>query len=187
MTTSPFAPPASQDAPRQEPNLAPGVTMPPAIRSDRTRAMGLAETSSERNSTARRPLGNDAGPNAGFAFTLAGRASAGWILGPTEHRHDAVAVVAELAIRRAKSQRRAPTMSDVAFAERLLGYRDSTTELHEWRPAVVEGAAHHYQHRRFVVDTIPEELMCLRADELDERLAVFWRSIRVGAGRRDVH
>lgn len=161
MPTQPFAARPLADAPRQAPNLAPGVSLPPAIRSVENRP-GIAEARRHTRSA----MGGDPGPNAGFALTLATRDSASWLLSPFEHRPDAIAVVGELAIRRAKRFHRAPSVKDVEFAVELLGYRAPLSAAFEWRPMVTAGAAHHYQHRRFVVDCIPEDLLGLDIEDL---------------------
>ncbi len=161
MSTQPFAPEALSDAPRQHPNLAPGVTIGPALRTSRVRA-GVAEA----RGRARSSLGGDPTPNAGYAFTLAGKRSLNWNLTADEHRADAVAVVAEIAIRRATGKHRAPTGADVEFAETLLGYLLPPSSAFEWRPLVTAGAAHHYQHRRFVVDSIPNNLLSMELKDL---------------------
>ena len=111
-------------------------------------------------------FGGDPAPDAGFALTLARRDSAEWILGPLEHLEDAIATVGECAIRRASRLHRAPCSKDVEFAAELFGYRLALGSAFEWRPAVTAGAAHHYQHRRFVVDCIPESLLMLNVEDL---------------------
>lgn len=161
MPTQPFVESLLSDTQRQHPNLAPGVSVPPARRTMRERPGVAAARQYERSA-----LGGDHTPNAGFAFTLAQRASAGWTLSPLEHRADAVAVVGECAIRRARKFHRAPSKNDVEFAAELFGYQRSLGDAFEWRPAVTAGASHHYQHRRFVVDCIPEALLMLHAEDL---------------------
>ena len=85
------------------------------------------------------------GPNVGYALTLANRAKDRFELEPHESVDDAVAVVAALAMKRAATFGRAPTINDVDFAMELLGYRGEVPDdVREWRPDVVREAAHDY-------------------------------------------
>src|SRR5262249_58709872 len=113
----PCVPERVEDEPRQEPNLPPGVKMPPA-----------------RSWVANRPgdipagwpsgkLLGSPGPNVGYALTLANRARDRIVLASHEHAEDAIAVVAEIAMRRAALFGRAPVMPDVEFGMQILGYR----------------------------------------------------------------
>lgn len=165
MSTDPYVPSRLEDRPRQLPNLAPGVVVPPAgsWRSNRPGDLGPGRP--------RGTLLGSPGPNVGYGLTLAERAADGLHLGPAERRADAVAVVGELAMRRAASFGRAPVMGDVEFAMALLGYdADAGVDVLEWRPAVVLGAHHDYVARRWVVDAVPADVLRIAPADLVEQL-----------------
>ena len=99
MPTDPFVPSELADLPRQQQNLPPGVATPPAAdwRSDRPGDLGA---NPPEGALFGRP-----GPNVGYAYTLAQRAKDRLRLGPFEHAHDAIAVIAEVAGKRAALDR----------------------------------------------------------------------------------
>jgi hypothetical protein len=156
VPTDPFVPERLEDEPRQEPNLPPGVKMPPA-----------------RSWVANRPgdlpagwpsgkLLGSPGPNVGYALTLANRARDRFVLAPHEHPDDAIAVVAEIAMRRAALFGRAPVMPDVEFGMRIMGYGgDAAADFVEWRVRAVQGTHHDYSERRALVDAIPVDVLHL--------------------------
>ena len=156
MPTDPFVPERLEDEPRQEPNLPPGVKMPPA-----------------RSWVANRPgdipagwpsgkLLGSPGPNVGYALTLANRARDRFVLAPHEHPEDAIAVVSEIAMRRAALFGRAPVMPDVEFGMEILGYRgDAAADFVAWRTRAVRGTRDDYYERRALVDAIPVDILRL--------------------------
>ena len=82
-------------------------------------------------------------------------------LAPHEASEDAVAVVAELAMKRAASFGRAPVLPDVEIAASLLGYLgdvDPDVRRVAGRTAV-HGADHEYGVRRAIVDAVPDEVL----------------------------
>src|SRR5689334_5619808 len=115
MPTDPFVAPQQGDRPRQETNLAPGVHLPAsrAWRADRPGDLVAGQPTGDL-------LGRP-GPNVGYALTLAGRLSDSLQLAPHEHLDDALAIVAELAMKRAASFGRAPTLPDLEITADLLG------------------------------------------------------------------
>ena len=154
MPTDPFVSPELEDRPRQEPNLAPGVHLPAAAgwRADRPGDLVAGQPSGTL-------LGRP-GPNVGYAVTLAGRLRDKIAVGAHEHTADALAVIAELGMKRAASFGRAPTMADVEAAASLLGYLgDVDPEFMEWREAAVHGADHEYGVRRALVDAVPDAVL----------------------------
>jgi hypothetical protein len=154
MPTDPFVSPELEDLPRQEPNLAPGVHMPAAKgwRADRP---GDLVAGQPTGTLLGRP-----GPNVGYAVTLAGRLRDKIALAPHEHRADALAVIAELGMKRAASFGRAPTMADVEIASSLIGYQgDVDAAFAQWRAGVVHGADHEYGVRRAIVDAVPDAVL----------------------------
>ncbi len=158
MPTDPFVPPDPSARPRQQQNLPPGVALPPANdwRSDRPGDLGPGQP---EGALLGRP-----GPNVGYAYTLAQRAKDRLRLGPYEHAHDAVAVVAEVAGKRAAQFGRAPMIGDIDLAIAVLGYDGSATEdFVKARSALVHEASHEYRRRRALVDAVPDALLRARS------------------------
>jgi hypothetical protein len=151
MPTDPFVAPELVDASRQETNLAPGVHLPAAKdwRADRPGDLvGFQPTGA---------LLGRPGPNVGYAISLAHRIADGFELGEHESTLDAIAVVAELAMKRAASFGRAPVSTDVETAARLFGYTgDAGADFVSWRATMVHGADHDYDLRRRFVDAVPD-------------------------------
>src|SRR5262249_51113808 len=143
VATDPFVAPGLGDRPRQEQNFAPGVTLPPARPWSPHRPGDLSVAPPDS------PLFGRPGPNIGSALTLTRRIRDRLSPGAHETVEDAVAVVAELAMRRASRLGRAPVMRDVDVARTLLGYSsEAPPDLVEWRSRAVEGAAREYPRRR---------------------------------------
>jgi hypothetical protein len=167
VPTDPFVPAVLDEEPRQEPNLAPGSHMPASgsWRADRPGDLGAIQP--------RGALLGSPGPNVGYALTLANRAKDRLRLEPHESADDATAVIAAIAMKRAATFGRAPTVNDVDFAMELLGYLgDAPADVREWRPDVVRAAGHDYVVRRAVVDTVGSGLLRLPISELPENLAI---------------
>jgi hypothetical protein len=151
MPTDPFVAEARDTEPRNEPNLAPGVSLPPATEWRPGRPGDLVDGLQPRG-----PLFGSPGPNIGYALHLVHRVSDTFTLAPDEHREDAEAVVAGVAMKRAASFGRAPVPADVERAATLLGYRgDPDPERVARRVEAVAGAHHDYATRQRVVDAIP--------------------------------
>jgi hypothetical protein len=154
MPTDPFVAPTLEDHPRQEPNLAPGVRLPAAAGwvADRP---GDLEAGQPTGALLGRP-----GPNVGYAVTLAHRLRDRLSVGDHESPEDALALIAELAMKRAASFGRAPVMPDVEIAATLLGYQgDVDPAFVRWRTAMVQGVAHEYSARRQLVDAVPDAVL----------------------------
>ena len=155
MSNEPHVSPSLDGAPRQEPNLAPGVHYPPARpwRADRPGDLRGGQPTGE--------LFGSPGPNIGYALSLIARARDRFALAPHEHFEDAAAVVGELAMKRAASYGRAPVMADVECAMLTLGYQGGVDpDFATWRVRAVDGAHEHYPHRRALCDAA--DLDCLR-------------------------
>jgi hypothetical protein len=154
MPTDPFVAPELEDRPRQEPNLAPGVQLPAAQAWKAERPGDLV---------AGQPTGDflgRPGPNVGYAVMLAGRLRDSLQLAPHEHEADALAVIAELGMKRAASFGRGPTMADVEVAATLLGYLGECDDgFLAWRRGVSHGADHEYGVRRSLVDAVPDSAL----------------------------
>jgi hypothetical protein len=170
MPTDPFVPSELADRPRQQQNLPPGLAPPPARdwRADRPGDLGGVPA---EGSLLGRP-----GPNVGYAYTLAGRERAELRLSPLEHSDDAIAVIAEVAGKRAARFGRAPVMSDIDVAIALLGYDGlAPDDFVELRARLVHDAAHSYLRRRELVDAVPDTILALRMAPLLEAVDG-WRS-----------
>ena len=116
------------------------------------------------------------GPNVGYAYTLAARVRSRLRLSAHEHAEDVIAVLAEIAGKRAALFGRAPVIGDVDVAVELLGYDGTADEAFiELRARLTHDAAHDYTRRRALVDAVPEELLRLRGSALSERVAE-WRA-----------
>ncbi len=172
MATDPFVAPKLEDVPRQAQNLAPGVHYPPAEAWTPRRAGDL------RSGQPSGMLLGTPGPNIGFAVKLARERADTMRLGRHEALGDAIAVVAEVAMRRAATVPRAPVVHDVDFAVRLLGYDSESAVAFEWRKAVVDGAAESWSRRRTVVDAVPKRLLRATMTELDEHLDEFRQALQ---------
>jgi hypothetical protein len=154
VATDPFVIPDLDDLPRQEPNLAPGVHLPPA-REWRATRPGDLETGQPIGVLLGRP-----GPNIGYALALAERARDKLVLAPNESDDDAIAVVSELAMKRAASFGRAPVLHDIEISSHLVGYDgDATPDFVDWRARAVHGANHEYDVRRAIVDAVPDAVL----------------------------
>jgi hypothetical protein len=168
VPTDPYVSPDPDDHPRQQQNLPPGVAYPPAKRWVPTRP-GDNPVGQPTG-----PLRGAPGPNIGYAYTLANRIKDRLKLAPHEYIGDALAVVAEIAARRAASFGRAPVIRDVEFAATLLGY-DTNDDWATTRALLVHEASHDYYRRRAVVDSVPEELLRAAPSEI-RTLAAQWRA-----------
>jgi hypothetical protein len=173
VPTDPFVPERLEDEPRQEPNLPPGVKMP-AARSwvaDRPGDLPAGWPTGK--------LLGSPGPNVGYALTLANRLRDQLVLAPHEHADDAIAVVAEIAMRHAALFGRAPVMPDVEFAMQILGYRgDADPDFVVWRMRAMQGAHHGYYERRSLVDAIPVDILRLVPTALPAHLAEAREALR---------
>src|SRR5262245_27563873 len=154
MPTDPFVAPTLDDAPRQQPNLAPGVRYPPAKRwyADRPGDLEAGQPTGEF-------LGRP-GPNVGYALTLAERVRDKLAVGQHESIDDAIAVIGELGMKRAASFGRAPVMPDIDIASTLLGYKGEVDPAFvTWRSHAFHGAHHEYDRRRAIVDAVPDAVL----------------------------
>jgi hypothetical protein len=154
MPTDPFVAPSLEDASRQEPNLAPGVRMP-AAKAWRADRPGDLEAGQPTGTLLGRP-----GPNVGYALSLAERRRDRMALGAHESADDALAVVGEVAMKRASGFGRAPIMIDIDIAAALLGYRGEVDPAFvQWRTRAFRGAQHEYEARRAIVDAVPDAVL----------------------------
>ena len=166
MPTDPYVPTPLDEKPRQKQNFAAGVSMPPARgwRADRPGDDVVQMPSG--------PLTGSPGPSIGFALTLAKRSRDRLRLEPSEHADDAVAVVAELAMKRASTFGRAPTATDIDVAAELLGFSGpAPADVKSWRPGVIRGAHHEYVVRRRIADAVDDAVLRTPFGDLGEVIA----------------
>ena len=166
MPTDPYVPNDIDSDPRQLPNLAPGVHMPPAgsWRADRPGDLVAGQPHGDM-------LGSP-GPDVGYARLLVERRRVRFVISPLEPRDDVEAVVAELAMKRAASFGRAPVLADIDVAMELLGYAgDVPLETPVWRLHLVHEAAHEYAKRRRIIDSVPLEVLQLPLERVAESMA----------------
>jgi hypothetical protein len=176
VPTDPFVPERLDEEPRQEPNLPPGVKMPAARRwfADRPGDLPAGWPTGK--------LLGSPGPNVGYALTLANRVRDQFVLAPHERIDDAVAVTAEISMRRAALFGRAPVMPDVEIGMQIMAYLGGAPEdFVEWRVRVVHGTHHSYAERRALVDAIPVDILRLRPSALIAHLAEARSALRSGA------
>lgn len=165
MPTDPFVAELTADAPRQEPNLSPGVRLPAARNWRADRPGDLRDGIQPRG-----PRFGDPGPNIGYALLLVHRMRSPFALTAFETHHDVDPVVAALAMKRAASYGRAPVAADVECAALALGYLGpATPELVAWRADAVDGAGHDYGTVRRICDAVPLEALRLAPDALAAR------------------
>jgi hypothetical protein len=155
MGQDPFVAHRLEDKPRQEQNLAPGVKMPPA------RAWWSDRPGDLTTGQPRGGLFGSPGPNIGYALTLAERMRDSLKLATGEHTDDALAVVAELAMRRAAGFGRAPVKTDLEIARTIFGWSADGApwpddDFVNWRTDALRGAAHEYERRRVLVEAVPD-------------------------------
>jgi hypothetical protein len=178
LAADPHVTPTLDDTPRQLPNLAPGVRIPPARRWVPDRPGDDVAYGQPHG----RLLGTP-GPNIGFALLLAHHLQDRMNLAPREHFGDVAAVVSELAMKRAASYGRAPVLADLEVAATILGYLggcDPDDAL--WRERAVAGAEDDYPTRRAICDAVeidhlrlPRETIRAQALELRGQLRAAWR------------
>ena len=118
------------------------------------------------------------GPNVGLRVHARRSVRAtGSQLGRTSTSTTSIAVVAEIAGKRAASFGRAPVMGDVDVAIALLGYDGAADDdvRRAARPDSCTRPAHSYPRRRAIVDAVPEELLLRRQAPSSTRWLESWR------------
>ena len=135
--------------------------------------------------TGRQPTGarlGFQGPDQGYALALAARLRPEVRVQHGESVDDAVSGCTALALRRASLYGRAPVMHDLRLAFTVWGYLDAAppAELLELRRPLFEGVAntlHHYEARRALVDSVPEETLRMTLAEVDVAYPARWRDL----------
>ncbi len=169
MAVDPYVPTRPEDAPRESARVPP----PNGWRAVRPGDLVPGEPPSPAG-----VLFGTPGPDSGYALTLAQRFHGRLEVVPPETEHDAMAVAAELAMRRAALFGRAPVIVDLELAFTLFGWLGAASpELRQWRRLAVAGAAHDYPRRRALVDAVPEATLRLKPGD-DVRAALGnWRAL----------
>jgi hypothetical protein len=179
VPTDPFVPSDPNARPRQQQNLPPGIALPPPgdWRSDRPGDLGPGQPEGR--------LFGRPGPNVGYAYTLVQRVKDRLRLGPYENVQDTLAVVAEVAGKRAALYGRAPVIGDIDHAIAILGYDGTAGEAFvAARTAAVHDASHSYYRRRAVVDSVPDALLRQRPQDAAADIAA-WRAALPAAATSD--
>ena len=148
MAVDPYVPTRPEDAPRRS------VAIPPAKgwHANRPGDLGAGQPAGD--------LLGSPGPDGGYALTLAKRFADRIRVAAPETAHDALAVAAELAMKRASMFGRAPVAADLEVAFTLFGWLgDPPAELVGWRRLAAAGAGHDYPRRRGLVDAVPEAVL----------------------------
>jgi hypothetical protein len=148
MAVDPYVPTRPEDAPRRS------VAVPPARGWKATRPGDLGPEQPKGS------LMGTPGPDAGYALTLAHHFRDRLQVARPETVHDAEAVAAEVAIKRAALFGRAPVMTDLELVFALFGWLGGAPpDLVEWRRLAAAGAAHDYNKRRALVDRVGEDVL----------------------------
>jgi hypothetical protein len=118
------------------------------------------------------------GPDQGYALLLADELFSDDLrLSPGISIKDATVGCAAVACARSARYGRAPVAKDLELALVLFGFLgDPPADLVEWRTPLFQGASHHYESQRRIVDSVHEDTLEMTPDELRGRLAD-WRSL----------
>lgn len=169
MAVDPYVPTWPEDAPRRS------VAVPPAgrWRAVRPGDLGPAQPTG-------RLLGSP-GPDAGYALTLAERFGDRLELVAPETRHDALAVGAAVAMKRAALFGRAPVAADLEVGLGLFGWLGGAPpDLVDWRRLAAAGVGEHYARLRGLVDAVPEDVLRRHPGQIRGSLD-HWRDLLAGA------
>lgn len=107
------------------------------------------------------------GTDSGFALRLAHRFEHELKLGEGESAHDVLLGVGLVAAKRAALFGRGPSIYDVRLALNLWGFLgDVPADVQAARRAAFSSISHDYEAQRALVDSVPEETLRLRPDEV---------------------
>ena len=156
MSTQDFIYPKRIDSPRHDQNMPEGIETPaPKV----WKAVRPGDSKNKSKAADNKLIGH-AGPNSGFAMTLAARQSKEFVLASNEHSHDVEVILAEIAMRRASHFGRAPIRADIDFASHLFGFDVQPAKgIEDWRPNLVAGLGHEEHLMRLIVNSIPPEMI----------------------------
>lgn len=112
-----------------------------------------------------------AGPDQGYLALLAERFVDAIVLGPGEHRDDALAGAIAIGMARASLFGRAPVLKDVEYALRALGYfLQQSPDLVKKRAELVGGVAHDLWRRKELVAMFTDDLLRMPAEKAAEQI-----------------
>jgi hypothetical protein len=118
------------------------------------------------------------GPDQGYALTLAQRLTDRLRLDEGEQVDDVASGAVAVALKRASLFGRAPVMHDLTVALTIWGFRSQAPPaLVEYRRAMFEGAGHHYARQRAIADAVPEDVLRLTPDEVEQRHLLDWKAL----------
>lgn len=121
------------------------------------------------------------GPDLGYGLKLANLFTDRLVLAGGESAHDAVAGCFACGTKRSSIFHRAPVVYDMEWAYTLWGFLGDAPEgLVRIRRDLFEGAAHHYEQQREIVDAVREETFRLGPAQVRERLGSWETLIDVG-------
>ena len=168
MAVDPYVPAHPEDAPRRS------VDIPPARgwRAVRPGDLDPGEPFGRAGLLFGTP-----GPDGGYALRLAEAFHDRIGVVPPETAHDAEALAAQVAMRRAGVFGRAPIRADVELGFTLFGWLgEPPADLVEWRRLAVAGISHDYTRRIRLVEAIPEWVVRHRTCDIRARLSD-WRHL----------
>jgi hypothetical protein len=169
VAVDPYVPTRPEDAPRRSAAIPP----PAGWRAVRPGDLGPAQPAGH--------LFGAPGPDQGYALTLAQRLNDRLELVPPETAHDALALGAEVAMKRAALFGRAPVLADVEAGLTFFGWLGGAPpDLVAWRRLATAGVAENYARRRALVDAVPEAVLRRHPGEIRDGL-LRWRDRLAGA------
>lgn len=120
------------------------------------------------------------GPDQGYALRLARVLADELELVDREAEDDVIAGCVAVGLKRASLFGRAPIMDDLRAAAAVWGFdRPADDALVSERTRAFAEIAnnHHYEERRAVADAVPDEILSLDLDEIQQRARDDWRSV----------
>lgn len=119
------------------------------------------------------------GPDQGYALGLAQRLADVVVLGPGEHRADALATAVAVGLKRAALFGRAPVLDDLRAGLAVWHLdRECPAPLAEMRREMLEEAhhPHHYPKLRAMADAVPAEVLAQPLGAIRAAVAADWRA-----------
>ena len=118
------------------------------------------------------------GPDQGYVLHLVRNFDDKLKVVTPETKEDAVAGCVPVALARASLFGRAPVVHDLDIAFRVWGFLgEAPAELVALRKPLFEGASHHYDDQRDIVDRVPESTLRLSHGEVAARFPSEWQTL----------